>query len=95
MSVSQSPEADKKALLAKMQASRATYAARFLRSDSKNFGNQPQIFPRSHFFRTLTQHPYLSVIATIGLVALGPRRAISFVAKSGILFAGKMWQSRF
>ena len=95
MSVSQSPEADKKALLAKMQASRATYAARFLRSDSKNFDSQPQMFPRSHFFRTLTHHPYLSVIATIGLVALGPRRAISFVAKSGILFAGKLWRSQF
>ena len=86
MTLSQSLEEEKKLLLAQMESSRATYRARFFRSDgtTRDLDSQPQVFPRSLLFKTLTRHPYLCAIAAIGMVVLGPRRAISMVAKSGI-----------
>ncbi len=86
MTLSQSLEEEKKSLLAQMESSRETYRARFLRNDGTtvDLNSQPQVFPRSLLFSTLTRHPYLCAISAIGMVVLGPRRALSMVAKSGI-----------
>ena len=93
-------EEERRALLERMRASRANYRSRF--PDEPGSQAQPQrqhlhapsppnehAFPRSHTFRLITRHPYVTALAASALIAAIPGGAVKKAVKGGaVLTAG-------
>ena len=85
MSLSVALDNEKEAVLERMRKNRADDRSRFVHRDAATlYGNQVSNskFPRSHVFKILTDHPYLAAVAAIGILLLGPRKALRIAVKS-------------
>jgi hypothetical protein len=93
-------EEERRALLARMQASRKDYRSRFP-ADMHHEPQQPhlssastppaeQAFPRSHTFRFVQRHPYVAALAAGALIAAIPGGAVKKAVKGSVVFAAGM-----
>jgi hypothetical protein len=88
-------EEERRALLARMQASREVYRSRFP-SKTHTEIQDPHVpppltrepaFPRSHTFRFIGQHPYAAAVVASALIAAIPGGAVKKAVKGGAVFA--------
>jgi hypothetical protein len=90
-------EEERRALLARMHASREVYRSRFP-SQTPPEPNPPHAtaapplthehpFPRSHTFRFIGRHPYATALAASALVAAIPGGAVTKALKGSAVFA--------
>lgn len=94
--MSTSLEEERRALLARMHASREVYRSRFpeMLPESKH-PHAPaapalpheHAFPRSHTFRFIERHPYATALAASALVAAIPGGAVTKALKGSVVFA--------
>lgn len=88
-----SPEAERRALLERMHASRAVWRSRLMLAELA--ARDTGAFPRSRTFRFLTQHPYAA--AASGLVAIRsilPKGSLTRVARGGAALAAGVFGSK-
>ncbi|SFW18075.1 hypothetical protein [Nitrosovibrio sp. Nv17] len=81
MSAPSSLEEEKTALLARMQARRDAYRARFVRAEASR--HAPSAFPRSHTFRFLARHPYSLTLGLAAVIVLAPRPSLRAATRGG------------
>lgn len=91
-------EEERRALLARMQASREICRSRFPPQTPPEQFHDPaasplhseQPFPRSHTFRFMQRHPYAAALAAGVLIAAIPGGAVKKAAKGSAVFAAGM-----
>jgi hypothetical protein len=78
-------EEERKAILERMDTSRRTYRQMFghEREPEHEHPSEPGTFPRSHTFKFITHHPYVTSLAALALIAALPRGALKKAAKGG------------
>jgi hypothetical protein len=96
-------EEERRALLERMRASRENYRSRFPDEPSSQAHYKPHhqhlhdpsppndhAFPRSHTFRLITRHPYVTALAASALIAAIPGGAVKKAVKGSAVFAAGM-----
>ena len=98
MTMSLSLEEQKKILLDRMEESRRNYRNNFIQQFSGTetttaLSGNSEVFPRSHTFKLLTQHPYLIGIALIAALA-GSRGSLRNILKKNLAISKDMLKNK-
>ena len=98
MTMSLSLEEQKKILLDRMEENRRNYRNNFIQQFSGTetttaLSGNSEVFPRSHTFKLLPQHPYLIGIALIAALA-GSRGSLRNTLKKNLAISKDMLKSK-
>jgi hypothetical protein len=87
-----SPEAERRALLERMHASRAVWRSRLTLTELA--ARDTGAFPRSRTFRFLTKHPYAAASGLLAMGSILPKGSLTRVARGGAALAAGVFGSK-
>lgn len=91
-------EEERMAILERMDATRKNYRRMFNVEDENEkehrHGSVADTFPRSHTFKFITRHPYLTSLAVLGLIAAMPHGSLKKAAKGGAAITAGILRSQ-